>query len=80
MSNSNTRCSCGARHRADEPCASPMSAVRGCWALTPCSRCGQMSDAAGVCASCRTLERKPQGETVRLFEPAPTQLPGQLNF
>jgi hypothetical protein len=33
-----------------------------------------------VCDPCRTLERKPQGETVKLFEPAPNQMPGQLSF
>lgn len=27
-----TRCErCSARHKPDEPCASPMGAVRGCW-------------------------------------------------
>jgi hypothetical protein len=72
------RCQCGARHPADDPCASPMSAVRGCWPLVPCPRCAQMSDAAGVCRACRGLERQPQGETVRLFAAAPNQIPGQL--
>jgi hypothetical protein len=75
------RCAtCAARHRADEPCATPMSAVRGCWPAKPCPRCGQMSTAAGVCAPCRDLARAPQGEAVRLFTPAPAQLPGQLNL
>jgi hypothetical protein len=73
-------CGCGAHHKPDEPCASPMGAVRGCWPLKPCIRCGQMSDAASVCASCRSGEREPQGEAVRLFEPAPSQIPGQLGF
>jgi hypothetical protein len=31
-----------------------------------------------VCVACRTTDRAPQGETVRLFEPAPIQVPGQL--
>jgi hypothetical protein len=33
-----------------------------------------------VCESCRKLERQPQGENMRLFEPAPNQMPGQLGF
>lgn len=33
-----------------------------------------------VCEPCRKLEREPQGTAVRLFEPAPTQLPGQMAF
>jgi len=51
-----------------------------------CPRCGQSSDdgradsTPRVCAPCRALEAQPQGESVRLFEPAPTQLPGQLGF
>jgi hypothetical protein len=72
-----TRCDCGARHAPDAPCASPMGAVRGCWPMTPCTRCGQLSDTAGPCATCRASAREPQGETVRLFEPAPAQLEGQ---
>jgi len=51
-----------------------------------CPRCGQSSDdgradsTPRVCAPCRALEAQPQGESVRLFEPAPAQLPGQLGF
>jgi hypothetical protein len=33
-----------------------------------------------VCDPCRRLDRAPQGEAVRLFTPAPAQLPGQLNL
>lgn len=44
---------------------------------TACPRCGQ-TGTADVCGACRKLEREAQGESVRLFEPAPTQLPGQL--
>src|SRR5689334_10995228 len=45
----------------------------------PCPRCGQMSrETRGVCDSCRKQERKPQGEAIRLFEPAPSQIPGQM--
>lgn len=29
------------------------------------------------CDACRALEREPQGETVRLFAPAPPVMPGQ---
>jgi hypothetical protein len=32
------------------------------------------------CDACRDLARAPQGEAVRLFTPAPAQLPGQLNL
>jgi hypothetical protein len=42
-----------------------------------CPRCGQMSDRASRCGVCKALEREPQGEAVRLFEPAPAQLEGQ---
>jgi hypothetical protein len=31
-------------------------------------------------ANCRKLDRKPQGEVVRLFAPAPNQIPGQIGF
>lgn len=48
-----------------------------------CHRCGQTvitrADVA-TCDTCRKLERAPQGERVRLFEPAPEQLPGQEFF
>jgi predicted RNA-binding Zn-ribbon protein involved in translation (DUF1610 family) len=47
----------------------------------PCSRCGQTVITRAdppVCETCRRLERRSQGETVRLFEPAPNQIPGQL--
>lgn len=44
-----------------------------------CPRCGQRGGET-VCPPCRKLEREPQGETVRLFEPAPTQLEGQLTL
>jgi hypothetical protein len=51
-----------------------------CSAAPPCPRCGQTSSAmcGEVCVACRTTDRAPQGETVRLFEPAPIQVPGQL--
>lgn len=53
--------------------------------VLPCSRgCGQLVPALDlerpypvVCSPCRELERQPQGERVKLFEPAPEQLPGQ---
>jgi hypothetical protein len=46
-----------------------------------CPRCGQTGAMCGeVCITCRAVDREPQGETVRLFEPAPTQIPGQLNL
>jgi hypothetical protein len=35
---------------------------------------------AARCDACRDLTRAPQGEAVRLFTPAPAQLPGQLNL
>lgn len=45
-----------------------------------CPRCGQMSDTAGICQSCRGRDREPQGETVKLFEPAPAQISGQMSL
>jgi hypothetical protein len=48
-----------------------------------CARCGQTVITRAetpVCGVCADLARAPQGETVRLFEPAPVQMPGQLNF
>lgn len=42
-----------------------------------CPRCEQLSDTPGPCPRCVALERAPQGETVRLFEPAPAVMPGQ---
>jgi hypothetical protein len=47
-----------------------------------CERCGQYRtlNVSGVCEICRAAERQPQGEAVRLFTPAPAQLPGQLNL
>jgi hypothetical protein len=43
-------------------------------------KCGQLSGDEKVCDACRDLARAPQGEAVRLFTPAPTQLPGQEFF
>jgi hypothetical protein len=48
-----------------------------------CARCGQTVITRGdvpMCGVCADRARAPQGETVRLFEPAPAQLPGQLNL
>lgn len=52
-----------------------------------CARCGQsalegrtVAYAPGegfVCNVCLAADRAPQGEAVRLFTPAPAQLPGQ---
>lgn len=45
-----------------------------------CPRCGQIviTHADVVrCATCAELERRPQGESMRLFAPAPAQLEGQ---
>lgn len=44
-----------------------------------CHRCGQWAILAGdVCQPCRAQDRQPQGEAMRLFTPAPNQIPGQL--
>lgn len=51
-----------------------------------CDRCGQLTayDAAeafsgpALCPKCTKLDRAPQGEAVRLFEPAPAQITGQM--
>lgn len=32
------------------------------------------------CESCRAVDREPQGETVRLFTPAPAVMAGQLEL
>jgi hypothetical protein len=51
----------------------------------------ESTDRGGICdtvpaalrgcePACRDLARAPQGEAVRLFTPAPAQLPGQLNL
>lgn len=51
-----------------------------------CPRCGQASNdgrpdpTPRVCAPCRSLESERQGDAVRLFEPTPTQLEGQMSF
>lgn len=53
-----------------------------------CEHCGQdtlameVSGRAGraICQRCLDVERAPQGETVRLFEPAPAQLQGQTDL
>lgn len=56
-------------------------------AVWECSRCGQRHAVAlagagqippNICEPCQQQDRKPQGEAVRLFEPAPNQIPGQL--
>jgi hypothetical protein len=47
-------------------------------------RCGQRIAVppahVHLCATCVAALRAPQGETVKLFEPAPAQLPGQLSL
>lgn len=51
-----------------------------------CEKCGQVRvatiqhGACLICELCAELARQPQGETVRLFTPAPNQLDGQLSF
>jgi hypothetical protein len=56
-----------------------------------CSRCKQFAvpgatvrdqpaDQPLACETCRAADRAPQGETVKLFEPSPAQLPGQLSL
>jgi transcription elongation factor Elf1 len=51
------------------------STLRG--ALHRCNGCGEYFDPDGPND---TPEDEPQGETVRLFEPAPAQMPGQEFF
>jgi hypothetical protein len=60
--------------------------------LTECRRCGALAAFVepgrpdfwnaphGLCDACQRADRAPQGEAVRLFNPAPAQLPGQLNL
>jgi hypothetical protein len=70
---------CRSRSHADR---APIHARYGHGAYPYVCRCGQHAVAleAGaprVCDACRDLARAPQGEAVRLFTPAPAQLPGQ---
>jgi hypothetical protein len=54
----------------------------------PCARCGQeaiMDEStdcaeAHVCESCRAKDCERQGEAMRLFAPAPNQIPGQMSL
>jgi hypothetical protein len=72
------RCGCAARVGAHHSahCVQCFTTFRTDIA---CPSCGQLGRDT-VCDSCRTTAREPQGEAVRLFEPAPTQLDGQLAF
>lgn len=48
-----------------------------------CTRCGQTvitREAVPMCATCRKADRAPQGESMRLFTPAPNPIPGQLSL
>lgn len=52
---------------------------------TVCDDCGQFGSKillhhGRYCEPCASRYRQPQGESMRLFEPAPTQIPGQLGF
>lgn len=53
----------------------------GVYGRSECPRCHQtraVSRDDTVCIVCRYLEHEPQGDVVRLFEPAPAVMPGQL--
>lgn len=39
-----------------------------------------MIECPRVCDVCRSAALEPQGEAVRLFEPAPTQMAGQMTL
>lgn len=46
----------------------------------PCFKCGQLKNDPrpfGECEPCKALAREPEGESMRLFEPAPVQIRGQ---
>lgn len=63
--------------------ASYMDGYEGRAMAHECERCGQAGIVRirpNVCDSCKAKERAPQGEVVRLFAPAPTQIPGQLTI
>jgi hypothetical protein len=72
------RCGCAARvgphHSAH--CVQCFTSFR---TDVACPRCGQLGR-ADVCTTCRDADRQPQGEAMRLFTPAPTQIPGQFAF
>lgn len=65
----------------DEPCTECGGAlvVRLAGYEPSCPRCGQ-TGSPDVCARCLELERAPQGHAIRLFEPAPTPMAGQLEL
>jgi hypothetical protein len=61
------------------------AAARGWGYATDCARCGQLGAVTDltngrVCQACHAQDRQPQGEAMRLFAPAPNQIPGQLNL
>lgn len=51
-----------------------------------CEKCGTVAiativdGARLVCSPCQQQDRAPQGEAMRLFAPAPTQITGQLSM
>lgn len=48
----------------------------------PCAKCGRVTLSSGdpFCVPCEAAARQPQGEPMRLFTPAPTQIAGQLTL
>jgi hypothetical protein len=70
------RCGCAARVGAHHSayCVQCFTSFR---IDVACPQCGQLGR-VDACDPCRRLERRSQGEAVRLFEPAPNQMPGQL--
>lgn len=60
-----------------------MTSSGGCFlGSVTCQKCGQVRFPQSytlpfTCQKCREAEHAPQGEAVRLFEPAPNQVPGQ---
>lgn len=69
--------SCGATTRDDRLCVICAEQLAAEAPLSVCG-CGQLAlTDTGRCAACVMADRAPQGETVRLFEPAPAQLAGQ---
>lgn len=59
----------------------PVALVLSVSPANECPRCGQRSTAyETLCGQCVDADHMPQGETVRLFEPAATQLEGQLSM
>jgi len=82
------RCACGdVLVIAGEPEPPRPFACRRCGqVMAVCDKCPVSVNAKScpcgraLCAACDAFDREPQGEAMRLFVPAPSQIPGQLGL